>query len=567
MSNFSYPQNILQDVSSATSVAELTYLHEYLKSTANSTDDSLLAYIFVQWRLHLFEECLASILLHLPQLSHNPLLWTLKGMVHKSLHQPADAISAYRKALSLAPNRADIYYNLGNLERSDPKKAIQLYNRSLALDAYQSYCWHNIGSLYLQQYDFRNARTCLVNSILLDPYASNVWCDIGNFYQSTSNYPAAIASFTHALSLDPSHSQSEINLGASLLSSGDAIRSIRLLESNSATPHSYDALWNLSLAYLTLGDFTSGWTLYDSRLSLPSFPLDRPPTNGPLVSSLKQLQDTNSPLAILTEQGIGDTIQFIRYLPLLSSLGVDFILITCSKTIELIKYWTPYGRLTLDKADSPFFDDHRPYVHLLSLPKLFQTTIDTIPSTLPNLSPLQPTPQHLHVKQPPGGLSIGIVWASEPSNRAMYRVKSTHVSTILDPLLPLLKHDLADVHSLQYGDDGGQLSEYSDFDRIYDWSPLLTNFSDTAHILSQLDLVISVDTAVAHLSASLNKPTWLLLPYAADFRWLQHCDSSPWYPSSLRIFRQTKAHDWSSVRQQLEQALSALTLLKLEQLP
>ena len=133
-------------------------------------------------------------------------------------------------------------------------------------------------------------------------------------------------------------------------------------------------------------------------------------------------------------------------------------------------------------------------------------------------------------------------------------------------LLQLVELDLVDLHCLQCGPDVEQLRPWQAHPRVTNWAPRLKDFSDTAHVVQQLDLVISVDTAVAHLAGALRRPTWLLLPHAADFRWLQQRDDSPWYPGAMRLFRQSAPGDWLGVQQQLYAALDALFLLDLEAL-
>ena len=154
---------------------------------------------------------------------------------------------------------------------------------------------------------------------------------------------------------------------------------------------------------------------------------------------------------------------------------------------------------------------------------------------LPYLNYSGETPQALSIPEPPGGISVGLVWASDPSNLAMYKHKSLPLDLLMPRLSELVQLDLVDIHSLQVGLDARELLPWSSNDRVTDWSSLLTDFQATAYILRQLDLVISVDTAVAHLAGALGIPTWLLLPANADFRWLRSKSDSPWYPGVIRI--------------------------------
>ena len=142
---------------------------------------------------------------------------------------------------------------------------------------------------------------------------------------------------------------------------------------------------------------------------------------------------------------------------------------------------------------------------------------------------------------------MGLVWSSDPANQKLYTRKSLKLCNLIPRFLQLAELDLLSLHNLQIGPDSDQFIPYSGHQNVHNTASLIQDFSDTAHIISQLDLVVSVDTAVAHLSASLNCPTWLMLPWNCDYRWLLDSSHSPWYPKSMRIFRQQSKGDWQSV--------------------
>ena len=196
----------------------------------------------------------------------------------------------------------------------------------------------------------------------------------------------------------------------------------------------------------------------------------------------------------------------------------------------------------------------------MSLPHLFETQLHTIPGIFPYFKSNRITRDELKVVNPPGGISVGVVWASNPDNKSMYRHKSLPLSLLMPVFERLLNLDLIELHSLQFGDDAEQIVPWLERSDVYDWKDKLHDFSDTAALLQQLDLVITVDTAVAHLSGALNKPTWVLLPQNADFRWLRHRSDSPWYPS-MRLFRQNSHGDWDSVVDQLGKEFDSMLLL------
>ena len=227
--------------------------------------------------------------------------------------------------------------------------------------------------------------------------------------------------------------------------------------------------------------------------------------------------------------------------------------------------WLGLSNHVIHSTSLPDSLDQRPHVPLMSLPLVFNTDHHSIPASVPYFTPSETTPDRLQIDQPAGGLSVGLVWASNPDNKAMYKNKSIPLNLLMPCLTPALRLRLVELHCLQFGEDSEQLSPWNKVDGITDWKSDLADFSDTAHLVNQLDLVICIDTAVAHLAGALNRPTWLLLPYNADFRWLRDRNDSPWYPS-MRLFRQTARNDWSSVVEQVNVALNELFQLDMSSL-
>ena len=522
------------------------------------------------WRLNRHFEALQRLQPLEQGLSADPRYWILLGMVAKNCNGTSGlALHAYRKALALDDSRSDLHYNLANLLRGlDSQAAERAYKKSLAADPYSSQCWHNLGTLLYEQCRYDSSLNALGVSLLLDPLAANVWCDLGNAFQATDRLQQSLRSFEHAIALDRNHGPSHVNLGSALLCGLHPDRALEMLQRGvELEKSSSDSLWNLSLAYLHIGDYARGWDLYESRLYLKHADLSARPTSGRMPGSLDEcLHEHHSPLVVWAEQGIGDSIQFCRYLALLDAAGVPFEFRVRPSLLRLFCEWTPFGDHIVEETFDAASNDCRPHIPLMSLPKFFRTTLPTIPGALPYLRPPGPPPTELQVPSPPGGLAVGLVWASDPANAAMYRRKSIPLNLLMPRLLQLVELDLIDLHSLQCGPDATQLDPWKAHPRITNWSPRLRDFADTAHVVQQLDLVISVDTAVAHLSGALRRPTWLLLPHAADFRWLQQRDDSPWYPGTMRLFRQPAPGDWPALVEQFHAALDALFLLDLQAL-
>jgi tetratricopeptide (TPR) repeat protein len=476
------------------------------------------------------------------------------------------AQQAYRQALAIEPNRSDTLYNLGNLLKDDePEEAEQLYRRSLQINPQAASTWHNLGIALNSQNRQLEALAILLTSLRLDPFQADAWCNLGLAWYGLEDFEKAERCFRHTISLDANHAPSYLNLGNALISSLQPEEAIRYLERGvELETSSTNSLWNLGLAYLLLGRYRDGWRYYEARFKGKDFDNVQIPTSGPQLRSFEELpKPGDPPLVVWSEQGMGDAIQFVRYLALLEAAQVPFVFLTRPQLLTLLRDWTGLGeRVHLLKSTDPA-TDQRPNLALMSLPMIFGTELHTVPSGVPYLHPPESTPAHLQVPPPPGGLAVGIVWASNPDNKAMYKNKSMPLELLMPRLIDLAELDLIELHSLQFGDDAEQLAPWRDHERVTDWKGRLADFAETAHVVRQLDLVITIDTAVAHLAGALNRPTWVLLPQNADFRWLKDRNDSPWYPS-MRLFRQTAHGDWSSVVTQLKATLDSMLLLDVD---
>ena len=494
-------------------------------------------------------------------------LWiyhNLVGMVARKVAGEMDrALRAYERSLELDPNRPDTLYNFANfLKDDDPERAVSLYCRSLVLEPTSASAWHNYGTALNSLDKYREAVYALKLSLRLDPLVADVWCNLGLAYFGLEHFSVAERAFRYAIALDASHAASHTNLGNALISVLQPEEALLYLERGvELDQSSTHSLWNLSLAYLLLGDYAKGWEYYEVRFDNEDFQHVTIPTSGARLRALVDAPRRGQPpLVVWSEQGLGDAIQFCRYLNLLDVAGIPFVFLTRPSLISLMRDWTGFGDRvqSLDSTDPK--TDTRPHVALMSLPRLFGTELHSVPSICPYLQASAPPRDDLCVVNPPGGISVGLVWASNPTNKAMYRNKSLPLALFMPLFERLIDLDLIEVHSLQVGPDEEQLAPWRHRQEIHEWSPYLKDFSDTAQLLSQLDLVITVDTAVAHLAGALNKPTWVLLHQNADFRWLRHRQDSPWYPS-MRLFRQQAHGDWQSVLDQLDEAFDTMLLL------
>jgi hypothetical protein len=364
--------------------------------------------------------------------------------------------------------------------------------------------------------------------------------EIGQLEQATSAYRRAIA-------LRPNYAEAHNNLGVVLVDSGqldDAIAAfqgaIRL------KPDDGPSHYNLALALLTRGDFQQGWEELEWRWKCKDFPSPR--------RNFAQGQWDGCPLEsrtllLHTEQGLGDAIQFIRYLPMVRQRGAR-IIVECQAELQRL-FQTIAGECPIVARGQvlPAFDLHCP---LLSLPRVYGTNLSNIPNVVPYLSPdpalVDAWSQTLGSGD--GRLRIGLAWAGKPEFKGD-RTRSLN----LQQLVPLAAARGVKFYSLQKGAAGQQAKNPPLGLELVDLGPRLNDLADTAAVMSLMDLIITTDTVVPHLAGALGRPVWTLLQRMPDWRWLLGRPDSPWYPT-MRLFRQESLGDWDGVITQVVEALS-----------
>lgn len=508
---------------------------------------------YALWAQQRYREAFAAAQEHHSALANDPDFLNLFGMVARRVPgEDVAAEAAFLAAIRLAPGRADGHYNLGNLYLAQERYelAMQAYLASLRCDPNGSLAWLNLGISARDHGQLALARTALGICLQLNPNESKGWCNLGLVCHQEEHFRAAMLAYQQALACDQTHSEAWVNLAQAFSAQGQPDQALScLLTGTSLDPESGDALFNLALTRLLLGHFAEGWQLFESRFASQQLRAITLLSSGPWIrdrAQLDQQRQASSELLVWSEQGIGDTIQFCRYLPLLQALGFQPALATRPPLVRLLREWVPQPVAVLDDTQIDAAREQRPHVALMSLPLLMGTELTTIPCVTPYLRAPGPPPEALLVQPPPGGLAIGVVWATNPDNKAMYKLKSLPLAELLEPLLPGLREDLFQFHALQVGADAAELDPYANHPNVHNWNGRLGDFADTAHVVRQLDLVISVDTAVAHLAAALGLPTWLLLPFDADYRWLRGRSDSPWYPQ-MQLFRQPARGQWAPV--------------------
>ena len=467
------------------------------------------------------------------------------GIIYNQLGRLEDVVECQKQSIARDPQYTAAYFNLGNAYRdlSQPEAAIEALQTAVAQKPDFPQAYNNLG---LAQHDagrFEDALACYDKALTSKPDYTDAYLNMGNALRELGRPDAAAVSFQKAIVLDHDLFEAHNNLGNVLMKQDQ----LEAAAASYATaiglkPDNPGAHKNLGIISLLQGDFETGWPEYSWR-RLEDDPVFK-------VRNYKQPfwngEDlTGKTIFVYPEQGLRDIIQFVRYLPMVRERGgyvafdVPLSMVRLFRDLDGIDIALKHGDLL------PPFDCHTP---LLELPRLFGTTLDTIPASAAYLhADKELTGAWAERLGPRQGFRIGLVWGGNPGHL------NDHNRSI-DPELfrPLIETPGVEAFSLMVGRDGEAARVFGD--GLSDLAPHLGDFADTAAAIAHLDLVISVDTAPAHLAGALGAPVWTLLPFNSDWRWMLDRDDSPWYPS-MRLFRQETPGDWEGVFQEVETAL------------
>jgi tetratricopeptide (TPR) repeat protein len=471
-----------------------------------------------------------------------------RGGALRELSRLEAALASYDHALAVQPNYAEALFNRGNtlhdLRRFE--EALASYDDALALRPGDAAILANRGASLHELQRFEEALASYDRTLVVRPHNVEVLYNRGNTLHDLQRFDEALASYEAAVMHRPDYVEALTNRGvvlhvlkrfAEALASYERALTLR--------PQFAEAHFSEALCRLLIGDFEHGWKKYEWRWETRQLAQDKRQFVQPLWLGSNDI--AGKTILLHGEQGYGDAIQFCRYVPLVAMRGARVILEVPAPLRELMSSLSGVAQVVERGASLPDFDLQCP---LLSLPLAFATRLDTIPAATPYLSA---SPQakmdwdnELGSRQ---RLRVGLAWSGSPTNK-----NDKHRSIPLRTLLPLLDADVTFV-SLQKDvrpTDAAVLRECST--RLRDIRNELRAFSDTAAVISNLDLVITADTSVAHLAGALAKPVWVLLPFVNDWRWLLDRNDSPWYPSA-RLFRQDVTRVWEPVIAQVHAAL------------
>ncbi|MBC7604789.1 MAG: tetratricopeptide repeat protein, partial [Ramlibacter sp.] len=465
----------------------------------------------------------------------------------------APAERALRRAIELTPRNAGMHTQLGLLllDAGQLEKSEVALRTSVALGAHDASTLVALACVLEKADRIEEAGDTLLQVVEETPQFASQLNELAGLLQRRGSLDKAQALFRRATQIDPGHVWAMNNLGMLLNGRGKRAEAEQLMcRALALQPDNPDVRFNMGLVLLAQGRFEEGWPWYESRYQRQrSGGRPRSPDYSFPVWSGEPLAGKS--LVVWGEQGFGDMIQVVRYAPLLRRMGVARLTWVCDAALAKLFADVEGIDEVIDPSVTPSRHDF--WCHAMSMPLRLNTTLESIPAQLPYLRTSLVLREKWRARLPASGFKVGLVWkgsAGHPNdmNRSI---------AALDTLAPLWSVDGVAFVSLQKGAGEEQIVASRATQPMLALGEAIEDFSDTAAIIDQLDLVIGIDSAVIHLAGALGKPVWVLQPaYGVDFRWLTDRDDSPWYPGVMRLFHQTRSGQWSPVIERVRAALN-----------
>lgn len=444
-----------------------------------------------------------------------------------------EAIENYRKAAQLKPDFAEAYNHLGVVlskqERHD--EAIENYRQALRINPDYAEVHNNLSIALKDKGRFDEAVDNYKRAISLKSDYAEAYNNLGIVLKNQGKFAEAVTHYKHALRLEPQFPEAYYNLGNALKDQGRCDEATeKYKRAIQIKPDYAQAHWNQSHAFLLKGDLIKGWEGYQWRrnddLEIITYPHQhqKPRWDGSAFVGKR--------LFVHCEQGLGDSLQFIRYLPMVKARGGTVIFEAWKSLHGILQGFEGIDELLELSFETKSDVEFDLCVSLMDLPGIFGTTLETIPAKVPYVYADSDKVTSWRDRLADANFKVGIVWASSPRHG-----NDHNRSCSLELFAPLTAIEGARLYGLQKGQAADQAKRLSQVITVENFSEDLEDFTDTAGLIENLDLVISVDTAAAHLAGAMGKEVWILLPFAPDWRWMLERTDSPWYPT-MRLFRQ-----------------------------
>ena len=481
------------------------------------------------------------------------------GIIYESLGDNTKAIAAYKQAVRINPKHAKSVNNIGVVLYKQKKyeQAAQIFDIALQTDPNYNEVYSNQGAAYNKAKNYDKAIESLEMAIDKMPNHGGAYTNLGNVYNKLFDYKKAAKMHEKSIELDSKGENAYSNVGTSYKYLGFSKKSIdaykKAIELN---PNFVNAHFDLATMYLANQDFVKGWKEYEWRFKkeemIPHIIKNKDIFSKPLFTGKEDIKDKT--LLLHSEQGYGDSIQFIRFLPQLKEKYACKIAVKCREGLKELFSSIKEIDVIVDRSEkTPAFDYQ---LSIMSMPYVLEMkNISELPSENPYLIAKDDT--SFDIKTVKGQINIGICWSASITGES-YDGKVFD----LKYLEPLIKNPKINVYSLQVGDGSEDIKKYGYENDIIDLTEQLVNFEKTASLINKLDFVISSDTSVAHLAGAINKPVFIPLQKIPDWRWTNKGETTKWYPSA-RLLRQKTSRSWDSVFQSLIAKISKKYKIKI----
>ncbi len=463
------------------------------------------------------------------------------------------AIDFYKKALPFEPKNKKIYFNLGvvYLHLEEFYNAIESFQNAIALDENYISAYSNLAIGYKKIKEYHKTIKCLKRALELSQSEDvDIYYNLGNTLSSIEEYDEAIKYFDKVIALEPTYYKAYHGKGLvynHLMVYDKAYQYFKkTLEYKSDYP---DSIFAISLIELRNGDYLNGWQHYESRFEATN-PLKKLTYGIPFYDG-ESLKDKI--ILIQEEQGFGDNIQFIRYIEKIKEQNPKIIYVAVRK--ELIRVFELIEGIEVVTNNDILYDVDF-VVSLLSMPRILKTTLETIPNNSPYLKVLEENNISYKIIQNTKKFKIGFAYQGNKEHK-----NDNYRSIPLEIFKTLFDLSEIEFYSLQIGENKEFLKIQKEYENVFDCSEVINDFYDSGQILNALDLVITIDSALAHFGGAFRKKTFLLLPCNSEWRWLEKRTDTPWYPS-VKIFRQKKLGIWSDVIAEVANELQNKLLIK-----
>ena len=476
----------------------------------------------------------------------------LLGVIAEKKGEIESAVKYLKKSIVANSNNLEKHNYLGQtLEKQGAiSEAIAVYRYSLSKNPSQVQILAKLANLLQSGGSFDLAIYYYQRAIEIDPSCHTNYNGLGLTLQKKGMQNEAIKVFQRSIAINPQIADSYYNLCGALLIQGRATDAVKVYQTAvSIIPDSAKLRFFYGQSLLLIGDFATGWVQYEARVELESFKLYK---DIPLLPKVDDSRQKKQSICVYADQGIGDAIQFLRFLPQIAQLGARIGLVCQKELLPLIEQ----NQIELNIKSVYALDstlNKKEFDYCLPLSSLaYYLGINEENHFTPRIPYISSARCHSHCQLEISKFRVGLVWAGNPKhvNDQFRSISLQHFATFSDL-------SECQFYSLQVGAKANQLKTLQPNFPIIDLSQYLRNFADTASVIDQLDLLISVDTSVAHLAGAMGKSVWVLIPSKPDWRWQLDRSDSPWYPS-LRLFRQKKIGLWSDVLDEIKAQLLIL---------